>query len=324
MIAAPFPGPRWLLLATLLTAFCHHCDHHLAWVSLGHVCSLVLHGHVARFIAVYEAPCLHANATETLDCHPDSNRDANDMQVNTTTTAIHELLGLQVCCLWAYPGSQKWWLHIIQCSWDNEQWLDSFCMTWATFQELLNHLCLHLEQQATIMQPPFPTQDQLATSARLCYISHLFSMVKATPGEAILEVCGTLQDVLGHTMLQTHNPLEMVARFHALGFTQGMGSLDGIHILISWLPHGDHHSYRSLGIHSIMLQVIDNHQDSLTSVSPDLTGSVHNAHIFQNSALPALVENRCFLPCVPDLQLSEMVVLGPHLPTPPLAHVTLH
>lgn len=34
---------------------------------------------------------------------------------------------------WACPASQDLWLHIIQCTWDYNQWLDSFWMTQAMF-----------------------------------------------------------------------------------------------------------------------------------------------------------------------------------------------
>lgn len=84
------------------------------------------------------------------------------------------------------------------------------------------------------------------SEANLRYVSHLLGVDKATSRKAILEVCGTLQDVLGHTVLQVHEPLEVVVGFLALGFLQYIGALDrltfpspvhpgGIHPYNSWL-----------------------------------------------------------------------------------------
>ncbi|KYO24660.1 hypothetical protein Y1Q_0017764 [Alligator mississippiensis] len=68
-------------------------------------------------------------------------------------------------------------------------------MTRATFQNLLEQLRQHLEQQDTSMWMPLPTDTQLAlallklaTPTSLRYVGHLFDMGKATTGEAILKV----------------------------------------------------------------------------------------------------------------------------------------
>ena len=72
-------------------------------------------------------------------------------------------------------------------------------MTQATFQELLNQLFPHWEQQTTNMWQPLPAETwltntllKLATPASLHYVSHLFGMGKATSGDVILGVWGTL------------------------------------------------------------------------------------------------------------------------------------
>ncbi|KYO40069.1 hypothetical protein Y1Q_0006602 [Alligator mississippiensis] len=83
-----------------------------------------------------------------------------------------------------------------------------------TFLDLLEQLHPHLEQQDTTMQPPLPLAIallKLAMPASLCYVDHLSG--KTTTGEAILEVCGTLQDMLEPTVLSVHGPLEVVVGF---------------------------------------------------------------------------------------------------------------
>ncbi|KYO37449.1 hypothetical protein Y1Q_0017250 [Alligator mississippiensis] len=96
------------------------------------------------------------------------------------------------------------------------------------------------------MPQPLPMDTQLALAllklampASLCYISHHFGMGKVTTGEAFLEVCSALQDVLGHTVLWVHERLEVVAGFHNLGFPQCIGALDMTHIPIMLPPNGD-------------------------------------------------------------------------------------
>lgn len=59
--------------------------------------------------------------------------DTNDTLLDATSGVVHVFLSLQPHCLWAYLASQEWRLHVIQTTWDNEQWLESFQMTRATF-----------------------------------------------------------------------------------------------------------------------------------------------------------------------------------------------
>ncbi|KYO29463.1 hypothetical protein Y1Q_0022705 [Alligator mississippiensis] len=139
---------------------------------------------------------------------------------------------------------------------------------------------------------------KLTTTTRLHYMGHLFGGSKATTREAILEVYVTLQDVLGHTILQMHlpHPREVVAGFYTLGFPQCIEALDGIHIPVTCPPQSDYLYYSHQGFHSIMLQAVINHYSAFISVSTGWMGSPHDAHVFHNSTLPALVESGCFKP----------------------------
>lgn len=93
-------------------------------------------------------------------------------------------------------------------------------MTQPTFKELVQQLGPHLEHQPTTMHQPLPAETnmastlmKLATLASLHYVAHLFGVGKATTGEAILEVCCALQDVLANTMVWVTKPLDVVAGF---------------------------------------------------------------------------------------------------------------
>ncbi|KYO48757.1 hypothetical protein Y1Q_0004131 [Alligator mississippiensis] len=124
--------------------------------------------------------------------------------------AIHTLLGLQPCH-WA---SQNWWKHSVQATWDDKQWLEAFCATQATFLDLVEQLCLHLECQNTTMRQALPmetwlaiTMMKLAMPTSLHNMGHLFGVGKATTGQAVLEVSSTLQNVLGHIVLGMYKPV---------------------------------------------------------------------------------------------------------------------
>ncbi|KYO19019.1 hypothetical protein Y1Q_0018970 [Alligator mississippiensis] len=133
----------------------------------------------------------------------DPGRDADDMLLDGTAGAAFALLRLQPC------------------------WLEAFRMTQAIFWDLLEQHQPHLEWQTTSMWPPLPVDTQLALTwlklaipTGLWYVSHLFGMDKAIVGKAILELCGTLQDILGDTVFHLHNILVVVVGFHTLGFRQ--------------------------------------------------------------------------------------------------------
>ncbi|KYO48487.1 hypothetical protein Y1Q_0022676 [Alligator mississippiensis] len=115
---------------------------------------------------------------------------------------------------------------------------------------------------------PLPTDIQVAltplklgTATSFSYVSHLFDVSKATNGEATLEVHRALRHVLGHMVLQVHNPLVVVvAEFHALGFLQCFRALDGTHIPITGPPLGNQPYYSQRGFHSVVSQAIVDHQ----------------------------------------------------------------
>ncbi|KYO20615.1 hypothetical protein Y1Q_0012515 [Alligator mississippiensis] len=165
------------------------------------------------------------------------------------------------------------------------------------------HQTIPMEAQVAI------TLLKLAISTNLQYIIDLFGVGKATLGEARLEVCDTLQDMLGHTLLQVANSLEVVVGFRAIDFLQCIGALDGIYLSITCPPCMDHPYYSQQGFHSIMLQAVVDHWVAFTNICSGWTGSANNTQIFQNSALPALIESSHFVPGILDLQLSNKTIL---------------
>ncbi|KYO44949.1 hypothetical protein Y1Q_0023010 [Alligator mississippiensis] len=153
--------PR-LLLATMLDLLDHCTDCWLPYGHLGPTASPTCSNHLLSHTAPSQCCCCHTAANGTLSCWPDPRRDTNTMLLDATIGVIHALLGLQPNCLWDHWASHDWWLHVIQQTWDDKQWLEAFTMTWATFLDPLEQLHLHLEQQDTTMWQPLPADTQLA------------------------------------------------------------------------------------------------------------------------------------------------------------------
>ncbi|KYO32959.1 hypothetical protein Y1Q_0011283 [Alligator mississippiensis] len=93
------------------------------------------------------------------------------------------ILSLQDYHLWAHRVSQDWWLHIVQHTCNDKQWLDGFFMTQATFWDLLQQLQPHLEWQDAGMCLALPTDTwlalvmlKLAMLISLQCLGHLFSV----------------------------------------------------------------------------------------------------------------------------------------------------
>ncbi|KYO40030.1 hypothetical protein Y1Q_0006564 [Alligator mississippiensis] len=87
----------------------------------------------------------------------DPSRGADHILLDVTARAIHALLDLKSCHVWAHLASQDLWLNIVQAIWDDVQVLEAFWMTQGTFLDLLEKLCLILEWQVTTMRQPFST-----------------------------------------------------------------------------------------------------------------------------------------------------------------------
>ncbi|KYO44750.1 hypothetical protein Y1Q_0016859 [Alligator mississippiensis] len=149
---------------------------------------------------------------------------------------------------------------------------------------------------------------KLATPTSLQYVGHLFDVVKATARKAVLEVCGTLQDVLADTIIHVHDPHVVVVGFHELGFPQCTRVLDGNHILVTCPPHGEYPYYTLRGFQSMDLQAVVVHQGMFTHVSTGWVGITQDTHMFQNSGLAMLVANGCFAPGVAGLHLGSIVI----------------
>lgn len=71
-----------------------------------------------------------------------------------------------------------------------------------------------------------------------------------------------------------------------------VGIVDGIHILLSALPHAIEHQYvNRKGLHSINAQVICDSNMFITSVNARYAGANHDAYVFSNSIIYTHMQN---------------------------------
>ncbi|KYO47065.1 hypothetical protein Y1Q_0013983 [Alligator mississippiensis] len=152
-------------------------------------------------------------------------------------------------------------------------------MTWTIFQDHLEQLQPHLEQQDTNMWLPLPVDTWLALTLFKLATPTSLSGPSLWPGEEHHQrhYPGGVQCPSG--------PLAVVAGFHALGIPQGIKTLDGTHILVTCLPYSDCPFYSWRGFHSIMLQAVVDYHGTFINVSVNWVGSAHDTHVFQNSTL---------------------------------------
>ncbi|KYO26695.1 hypothetical protein Y1Q_0019168 [Alligator mississippiensis] len=129
------------------------------------------------------------------------------------------------------------------------------------------------------------------------YVEHLFGVGKSTTGEAILEVCGALQDMLVDTVFCIYDPQSVVSWFWVLRFSQCIRDLDRTHIFITCPPHSGWPYYRSRELYSVVLQAVIG---TFTHVNIGWVDSMYNAHVFWNSGPFVGVESRCFVLGVKD------------------------
>ncbi|KYO45003.1 hypothetical protein Y1Q_0007318 [Alligator mississippiensis] len=150
-----------LLLATALALLAGCADCHLAHGHLACPGSPMPSDHLAAHCVPSQCCCCTA-AILTLSTWSDPSRDADDRLQNATTRATIALLVLQPHRLWAHWAIQHWWLHIVQHTWDNEQCLEVFRITRATFRDLMEQHRPHLEWQDIGMWTPLPADIQMA------------------------------------------------------------------------------------------------------------------------------------------------------------------
>ncbi|KYO39490.1 hypothetical protein Y1Q_0021126 [Alligator mississippiensis] len=152
-------------------------------------------------------------------------------------------------------------------TWEDEEWVQTFHMHWATFIDIIAMVTPKIMCQNISMQSPFTPEKQvviailkLATRSSLHYITNQFGMGKSMAEEAIWEVCLVIQNVLYNCFICLINPQAVVTRVCLMDFFNCLGAIDGTHIPILCPPQGTRAFINLKGYFFIVLKGISDQQ----------------------------------------------------------------
>ncbi|XP_074863292.1 BBSome complex member BBS4 isoform X2 [Carettochelys insculpta] len=136
--------------------------------------------------------------------------------------------------LWSYPTSTDWWEQLVLSEWDDDCWLQNFCMSRQTFLELCQWLIPALRHQDTFMWRALSVEKRvgitvwkLATPDSYRSVGQQFGVGKATVGAVLMEVVRAINALLHHRLVRLGDLGAAIAGFATLGFPSCFGALDG-------------------------------------------------------------------------------------------------
>ncbi|XP_054846385.1 putative nuclease HARBI1 [Eublepharis macularius] len=217
---------------------------------------------------------------------------------------------------WVTAKSQDWWDRIVLCTWDDEEWIECFRMTRATFEYLVRILRPRLERQKTKFRDPITVEKRVAVAiwclaTGSCYrqAKDQFGIGVSTAGTAFLEVCYALEaELLCKTVCLGTAVGTVMDGFSALGFPHCVGAIDGSHIPIC-APGGSPEQYGNRkNFSSILLQGTVDHRGRFIDTEIGWSGKNHDAFVLRNSAICAAMDAGTFVPGNPCLHLDGVTV----------------
>lgn len=197
---------------------------------------------------------------------------------------------------WTRYRSNHWWEHVVNEEFDEEEWMQNFRMSRATFTMLCDKLRPYSSKKDTRLRKCIAMERRialciwrLATNSSYREIGHLFGVSTASACIITNSICSTLVKYImpryvrlpqGDRVMQTVNGFE-----DRWGFPQCFGAIDGTHIPII-APQQYHSDYfNRKGWHSVVMQGIVDHSYRFTDVLIGWPGRVHDARIFANSSI---------------------------------------
>uniref|UniRef100_A0A667XSF7 Putative nuclease HARBI1 n=1 Tax=Myripristis murdjan TaxID=586833 RepID=A0A667XSF7_9TELE len=198
--------------------------------------------------------------------------------------------------VWCHPKSCDWWENVVLASFDDDQWLANFRMCRATFNMLTDN-CLRprLSRQDTHLRLAIPVEKRvavalwwLATGSGYRTVAHLFGIGKATVCVVVSEVCTALTSLQKeYIRLPVGDHLQCIVRgfLTRWGYPRCGGCIDGTHIPVIAPQQNHTEYYNRKGWHSVILQVVCDHQSRFTNINVGYPGSVHDCRVLRNSDL---------------------------------------
>ncbi|XP_077188605.1 endonuclease 8-like 2 isoform X1 [Paroedura picta] len=217
---------------------------------------------------------------------------------------------------WVYPRSKNWWEQFIRLTWDEEQWIENFRMSRATFFEIVEALRPRLQRQTTNMREPIPVEKRVAIAIWYlananCYreVREQFGVGLSTVGEIVLEVCCAMElDLLKKTVRLGDEIPKIMDGFAHLGFPHCIGAIDGMHILIR-APGGRIDEYGNCKKNcSILLQGTVDHSGRFINAEVGWRGQTQDVLVFQDSTLCTAMDAGVFVPGNPTMDINGVQV----------------
>ncbi|CAM4597929.1 unnamed protein product [Lepidochelys olivacea] len=175
---------------------------------------------------------------------------------------------------WAWETSTEWWDHIVMQVWDDELWLQNFCMRKASFMGLCTKLGPTLRHKDTRLRAALMVEKQvaiaiwkLATPDSYRSVTIQFGVGKSTIGIVLMQVCRAINRILIRRAVTLGNVHDIVAGFAQMGFSNCGGGIDGTHIPILAPAHLASEYINRKGYFSMVLQALVDHRGHFIDIN---------------------------------------------------------
>ena len=172
--------------------------------------------------------------------------------------------------IWEKQRSREWWTDIVKGTFSDDQWMENFRLTKATFEILCDDLRPSFPDLARSVREPLQLDHRvaiavywMASSSEYRTIANLFGVGKSTVHKCIHDVCTAMaENILDKCVkFPADDDLQQVIDGfdNTWGFPYCAGEVDGTHIPII-APESAHCDYvNRKGWYSIILQAVCDH-----------------------------------------------------------------
>ncbi|XP_035986731.1 putative nuclease HARBI1 [Fundulus heteroclitus] len=220
--------------------------------------------------------------------------------------------------VWTREWSEHWWLYIVRETFNPQQWIENFRMSYRTFQWLCESLRPYISKAETRMRRPIPVEQKvgavlwfLGTTSDYRTIAHLFGISRASLCIFVKDVCEAIcyhltpQFVKLPTDIEATNIMESFKE--KWGYPICIGAIDGSHIPIVAPNERRVDYFNRKGWYSINMQALVDDRYMFRDICVGWSGSTHDARVLVNSQLYQFWENGVF----PHLQTEIDGVMVP-------------